>query len=112
MDNKYYEKLEECRKDTENGAKVLIERSVYDSETGKIDMLYSLVKKNDEYVRFKYFKYDGWKRKEDYKKWCGNYYDINVGKYQDAETLIIELCKDDFRDECRRVASINAKDLR
>ncbi len=104
MDNEYFETLEECRKDTENGAKVLIEHPIYDSGTGEIDMFYSLAKKNDKYTGFMYFKVKG--------RWCGDYYNSNIRKYQDTEEFIVLLCKNSFRDEHRRMVGMKAKYLR
>ena len=105
MDNKYFETMEECKKDIENGAEVLIENPIYSSKTGKITMCHSLIKKDGKYANIIYHKYTGIEREKS-GKWCANYKNPNIQEYQNAETFIVSLCKSFFEEEHKRIVGL------
>ena len=108
MEEKCFDTLEECRASTEEGGTVLLEKTIYSSKTGEIDIHYSLVKKCDEYNIFEYGKWRYVKSLDKYVWDCSHV--SSIGSIS-AESLIVLLTKKFFKSEYKRIITENNKYL-
>ena len=81
--NNKFNSLKECREFCEKEKTILFESPYYDSKTGNMLRLTSLVKKENKYTLFVY-----WCHKE---KW---FWHTIEKKDSNADSLLIELCKE------------------